>query len=390
MSLLKPPKLVASTGTTYNCSVAETSARESPLQKWSGLGNPHESNLFKSAEWSPDGTCVLTNSEDNILRTFVLPVDLLDLSDEPKSLTPYSQTPSAEPISCVAIYPSMSLAEPATCCFLKSTRDHPIHLHDLLTTNTRASYPLINPQTEKYLSPQSMLFSPEDTNKFIVGATSQISFFDLQRPGEGPYLDLKTIPTRRSVQTGETMKGIVSALAIDNGVLAAGTLSRQVGLYDNCGSGSTIGVFTVDGEGGGITQLLWSKCGRYLHVVERKSDVISVYDVRVAGEKVESLEGRMARTNQRIGVDIAYSLEGEVVSGGIDGMITVWETGGKGEKAFEWKAHDDVVSGAAIHPGGVVMATCSGARKPGGPGESLDDESSEERKWDNSLMIWAL
>ena len=257
-------------------------------------------------------------------------------------------------------------------------------------TNTRASYPLINPQTEKYLSPQSMLFSPEDTNKFIVGATSQISFFDLQRPGEGPYLDLKTIPTRRSVQTGETMKGIVSALAIDNGVLAAGTLSRQVGLYDNCGSGSTIGVFTVDGEGGGITQLLWSKCGRYLHVVERKSDVISVYDVRVAGEKVESLEGRMAQTNQRIGADIAYSLEGEVISGGIDGMVTVWETGGKGEKVFEWKAHDDVVSGAAIHPGGVVMATCSGARKPGSPGDSSDDESSEERRWDNSVMIWAL
>ncbi|PWW79973.1 WD40 repeat-like protein, partial [Tuber magnatum] len=208
--------------------------------------------------------------------------------------------------------------------------------------------------------------------------------------GEGPYLDLKTIPTRRSVQTSQTMKGVVSALAIDNSVLAAGTLSRQVGLYDNCGSGSTIGVFTVDGEGSGITQLLWSKCERYLHVIERKSDIISVYDVRVAGEKVESLKGRMAQTNQRIGVDIAYSLEGEVVSGGIDGMVRVWETGGRGEKAFEWKAHDDVVSGAAIHPGGVVMATCSGTRKLGLFGEDPDHESSEERKWDNSLMVWAL
>ncbi|RPA89170.1 WD40 repeat-like protein [Choiromyces venosus 120613-1] len=389
MSLLKPPKLVASTGTAYNCTVAETSARESPGQKWSGLGNSDEGNLFKSALWSPDGTCVLTNSEDNILRTFVLPVHLLDPSDEAKLLTPYSQTASAEPISCLAIYPFMSLAESATCCFLKSTRDHPIQLHDLLTANTRASYPLINPQTEKYLSPQSMLFTPEDANKFIVGSTSQISFFDLHRPGEGPYLDFKTIPTRRSVQTGETMKGIVSALAIDNGVLAAGTLSRQVGLYENGGSGSTIGVFTIDGEGGGITQLLWSKCGRYLHVVERKSDVISVYDVRVAGKKVHDLKGRVAETNQRIGVDIAYSLEGEVVSGGTDGMVGVWEAGGEGEKAFEWKAHDDVVSGAAIHPGGVVAATCSGTRNLGGLDEGSDDRS-EERKRDNSLKIWAL
>jgi len=27
---------------------------------------------FKSAEWSPDGTCVITNSADNHIRTFVM------------------------------------------------------------------------------------------------------------------------------------------------------------------------------------------------------------------------------------------------------------------------------------------------------------------------------
>lgn len=31
-----------------------------------------ENNYFKSAEWSPDGTCIITNSADNHIRTFVV------------------------------------------------------------------------------------------------------------------------------------------------------------------------------------------------------------------------------------------------------------------------------------------------------------------------------
>lgn len=43
-----------------------------------GIDTPHvvgdhaESQIFKSAQWSADGTCIVTNSEDNTLRTFVL------------------------------------------------------------------------------------------------------------------------------------------------------------------------------------------------------------------------------------------------------------------------------------------------------------------------------
>jgi WD40 repeat protein len=284
----------------------------------------------------------------------------------------------------------MSLSLPETCCFLTSTRDHPIHLHDLLAPNTRASYPLINPLTEKYLSPHSLLFSRDDPNKFIAGTISQLSFFDLHRPGEPPTLDLKTIPTRRSPQTASTLRGIISALAIDGGVLAAGTFSRQVGLYDKSGTGDTIGTFTVDGDGGGITQLLWSKCGRYLYVVERRSDAVAVYDVRVAGEKVESFVPRAAETNQRMGVDVAYALAGEVVAGGTDGTVSVWKPDGGGTKEAEWKAHDDAVGSAVVHPTGVVMATCSGSRKLGILDEGEGVGSEVDMGWDNSLKVWAL
>ncbi|OUM65400.1 hypothetical protein PIROE2DRAFT_7610 [Piromyces sp. E2] len=37
------------------------------------LNNPQLNNYFKSAKWSPDGTCILSSSNDNNLRLFELP-----------------------------------------------------------------------------------------------------------------------------------------------------------------------------------------------------------------------------------------------------------------------------------------------------------------------------
>jgi len=222
---------------------------------------------------------------------------------------------------------------------------------------------------------------------------------------------LKTIPTRKSPATTTTMKGLITALALSNGVLAAGTNTRQVGLYAGDGCGDVIGVFTMPdddgsdsgggggGEGGGITQLLWSVCGRYLYIVERKSNVVSVYDIRGNRLRVESFHGRKARTNQRIGVDVATGLSGEVIGGGTDGVVKIWEAshGQAGKSPPEcvgnWQAHEDVVTSALVHPSGSVVATCSGSRKTFGLEASdyssgSDSEDANKGLWDNSLKIW--
>ncbi|TPX23225.1 hypothetical protein DIZ76_012551 [Coccidioides immitis] len=47
------------------------------------------SNYFKSADWTADGTTIVTNSADNHIRTFVLPPDLLEEKEVPHSITPY-------------------------------------------------------------------------------------------------------------------------------------------------------------------------------------------------------------------------------------------------------------------------------------------------------------
>lgn len=169
---------------------------------------------------------------------------------------------------------------------------------------------------------------------------------------------MPTIPSKRKkiVGGGVGMKGIVSTLAwSSDGVLAAGTFTRSVGLYDSGGQGDCVAVFSVannegsDAEteigGSGVTQVLWSPCGRYLYVAERKSDGVLAYDIRVAGKKLGCLKGREADTNQRLGVDVVPTGQGhEIWAGGTDGVVRVWENPGDNEGAhdprWEWKAHD--------------------------------------------------
>lgn len=151
------------------------------------------------------------------------------------------------------------------------------------------------------------------------------------------------------------MRGIVSALGISpHGILAAGTFSRGIGLYDGYGREGTRGVFeTRESEGDekdkwagtGITQLIWSTCGRYLCVVERESDGIGVWDIRGSGRRLAWLQGRCGRTNQRLEAAV---MGGEVWAGGTDGNVRVWEGLGKGEgdldPAWQFHAHDGIRS----------------------------------------------
>ncbi|KAI9852035.1 MAG: hypothetical protein M1830_006827, partial [Pleopsidium flavum] len=163
------PRCVGSTGDFYRCSVRETLGRKARKSSQNGEQGQRlndgceaheESNFFKSAQWTPDGTCVLTNSEDNHLRTFVLPPDLLE-KDTPHDLTSYSTLPSPEPIYTSTVYPLFNLQDPSTTLHLSTTRDHPIRLSSALHPSLLASYPLVSPTTEAYITPHSILFTPD-------------------------------------------------------------------------------------------------------------------------------------------------------------------------------------------------------------------------------------
>ena len=326
---------------------------------------------------SPDGTTLLTDSADHHIRTFILsvvpfmlsirqandsrPRDLLDEKPSPHRLSPYSTLPSVEPTYDTAIYPFYSLQDPSTTLFLSSSRDHPIKLTSALAPTSLANYSLINPTTEAFITPHSIIYPPTlGGTHFLTGSDSLICLFDISRFGsDGAVSWMPTIPSKRRqmVGGGVGMKGIISAMAVNpvgDGILAAGTFTRQIGLYGSNGSGESLGTFSFAKTeatrqvcGRGVTQVEWSPCGRYLYVAERKSDGVLVYDIRVTGQLLGWLQGRKALTNQRMKVDVVPSGEGdshELWAGGTDGYMRVWRnpthTIGGQDPDWEWKVHD--------------------------------------------------
>lgn len=324
------------------------------------------------------------------------PTNLLDsTSSSPQILSPYSCHKLPEPAYATAFSPSYSLQHAASTLFLTSLRALPIRLLSPFCTSIIASYPFVSLTTEQYIAPHSLIFPPDNPNHFFAGSHSLLSIFDINRNGEGPFNKIPTTSSNRNKSVGSQMgmKGIVSTLGINSeGILAAGTFSRWVGLYDSYGRGGTVGVFKVGCDddlaetgkyhGTGITQVIWSLCGRYLCVVERESSGVGVWDVRVTGRRLAWLRGRCAKTNQRLEADVFGT---EVWAGGTDGKVKVWEKLGvdEGDVDPKWHfcAHDgksictitaalrktnyiclDAVSSAVMHPFGSVLATCSGQR----------------------------
>lgn len=289
------------------------------------------------------------------------PPDLLGERSTPHRLEPYSTLASAEPTYATAIYPFFSLQDPSTTLFLSSVRDHPIRLTSALAPVSLATYSLVSPTTEAFITPHSMIYpSSLGGTHFLTGSDSLICLFDVSRPGnDGPVSWMPTIPSKRKqiVGGGVGMKGIISAMAVDpigDGILAAGTFTRQVGLYDSNGSGQLLGTFNVAKTeatrrigGRGVTQLLWSPCSRYLYIAERQSDGVLIYDIRMTGQLLGWLEGRKTLTNQRMKVDVVSSGEDgshEIWAGGTDGFMRVWRnpalTAGGQSPSWESKVHD--------------------------------------------------
>lgn len=314
--------------------------------------------ICKSLEWTADGTCLISTLSNGQIQTIVVPVELLDELQRPHRLEVYCSIVFSESVRAVAAFPRFNLQDSITTVVLSSAKDVPIRLNSALSGNKLASYPLVDPMTEQFISPHSLCFTGDGT-RFMTGSDSLISVFDVSRPGQEPIVACPTGPKRRRadmLHPSKSMRGIISALDLErsSNVLAAGTFSRHVGLYDAAGQGECIGAFSVVGNeadqaigGQGITQVLWSPCGRYLYVAERKSDGVMVYDIRKTGQLLSWLQGRQAATNQRLSIDVYCDNEDsyEVWAGGIDGSLRKWVNAHhyEGPIALEW--HGSVHAG---------------------------------------------
>ncbi|KAI8089540.1 WD40-repeat-containing domain protein [Halteromyces radiatus] len=393
-----PSTLLATTSDRYNKTCAESIILDQPILTRS-LGsiqnnNKLTNNFFKSCQWSPDGTCLLTNSEDRTIRLFNIPSSAYDISSV-ESLIPSIGIVEAESICDLTWFPLMNTQDPTTCCFLSSVRDHPVRLWDATTGKVRASYSVVD-HRERFIGPNVVKFNLDGT-KIYCGYENMIEIFDLNTPGNNISTKIATTPNRKS-KKGQ--KGIISCIDFNrdlSGMYAAGSYSQSIGIYDERTDELCLKLTGM--KGGGVTQVMFSMDGTRLFSTCRQSNSILCWDIRQSANILYDLD-RKGKTNQRVTFDLDPT--GSVlISGDQDGNVLTYDLTTLDEEDVEtkprllssWKAHQDITSGATFNPVyPSILATCSGQRKfdIGYLSDSDDDYDMNEETVDNSLKLWQL
>ncbi|WIA17918.1 hypothetical protein OEZ85_009412 [Tetradesmus obliquus] len=343
------------------------------------------SNFLKGVKWSPDGSCCLTVTDDNWLRVFDLPQDALHhqpaaaAAGQPAAAahaaagivnpaaagaaaaaavgTPwYSglQVHAGETVYDYAWFPGMSTADPVSCCFASTSRGQPIKLWDACSGQLRASYRAYD-DADEITAAASVTCSP-DGSKLLAGYNKALRAFDVARPGR----ECRKIATYRKRQEG-SMAGIISCLCfspVSNDLLAAGSYSRCIGLFD----GRTYEqLLLLEGHKGGVTQVSFSPDGNFLYTGARQDDQIHCWDIRATGQVLYSMSRCTSSTNQRI----AFSIEPcgrHLATGGCDGAVRVFDLC-DGRQVASFQAAADTVNGVDFSPCLGLLATASGHRR---------------------------
>jgi WD40 repeat protein len=237
-----------------------------------------------------------------------------------------------------------------------------------------------------------------------------IEIFDIQRPGASDSTKFATIPKRKS-KKGQ--KGIISCIDFSpdySGLYAAGSYSKSIGIYDETNNELCLKLTGMDG--GGVTQVKFSRDGSLLFSASRHSNSILCWDIRDTANVLYELP-RPGKTNQRISFDIDAT--GQFLSTGdqfghaliYDIVSQPTDDENRDRLVCSFKAHDgnmakyisyfivihcyycylhiDLSSCLAFNPVYPVMASCSGQRKFQLPGKSRqNDESGDTDESDES------
>ena len=352
-----------------------------------------ENNTLRGARWSPDGLCLLTASEDRHLRLFELPEQLQshegleaagaasEGADRPRQ----SELPNpltvleGDSIYDFCWYPAMDSSDAATCCFLSSSRDHPVRLWDAYTGRCRGSYVAHN-HLDELTAAHSLSFDPSG-GKIYCGFERCVRIFDIARPGR----ECETRPTCKSRKSRDGQRGIISCFAFApdfSGLYAAGSFAGTTGLYVEGQPGL---IFELGQHGGGVTQLRFSSDAKLLYSAARRDDCIRCWDVRMSCKVLASFE-RPSPTNQRIGFTLVGGASEGLVTASHDGRVLAFSTTAPAEPPTTLLTFADTTSDVSMHPSLPLLAVATGERRYHLPAE--DDEPAAQCT--NGLSVWLM
>ncbi|KAI8851289.1 WD40-repeat-containing domain protein [Chytridium lagenaria] len=336
-----------------------------------------ESFHFKNVLWSPDGTCLLSGSNDDIIRIYEVKIP----QNEDKDPAPMVESVSSKVGSSIydyCWYPLMHSLDPPSCCFITSSRDHPLQLWDAYNGTLRASYGSYS-SGDYIKAPYSVTFSP-DGSQVIGGLESRIVLFDISRPGY-EYTEIFTVKSKR---TKGGQKGIVSALRYspdNNGLIAAGNFRNQIGLYDT----RTSEMISKCRAPNAVTQLEFYD-SLTLYAASRKSDTISCFDLRNTKVPFMELE-RPGDTNQRVYFSLIQTLS-LLATGDTEGNLRVFDLQNPKDTLAPIQTtpiSNSTVCGASFHPYSNYVAVASGDR-----GLSLNDDYEDPIPSLSTISVYSL
>mmetsp|Transcript_7978 Transcript_7978/g.11919 ORF Transcript_7978/g.11919 Transcript_7978/m.11919 type:complete len:330 (-) Transcript_7978:106-1095(-) len=191
----------------------------------------------------------------------------------------------------------MNMQDPATNCFITTSKDHPIHLWDVSSGSMRCSYSGYDHMDE--LESAICVSFNLSGSRIYAGSNRMIRCFDVSQPGRN-YTSIPTCRTRRSV---DGQRGLISCLSFNpdmSGTFAAGSYSCSVSVYVEDMQGAALELTQL---GFAVTHMKWSPCGRYLWAGGRSCGDICCWDLRHTREMVGKVH-RDLTSNQRVMFDL--------------------------------------------------------------------------------------
>lgn len=130
---------------------------------------------------APDGSCLLTNSADSVLRLFNAPDFSTGLPPSPLPWKSALRVKEVDLVYDYCWYSKMSSSDPATACFVTTSKTAPVHLWDAFLGTHRASY-IAKDHSDSVVAANSVAVNPEGT-MIYAGYSNTVRIFDIAYPG---------------------------------------------------------------------------------------------------------------------------------------------------------------------------------------------------------------
>ncbi|RLN89188.1 hypothetical protein BBJ28_00010468 [Nothophytophthora sp. Chile5] len=321
-------------------------------------------NFTKGVKVSPDGLCLLANSDDHVLRLFEMS------GDQSQPHSSILQAREGGTVYDYAWYPFMSSANPSSCIFVSTSRDHPVHLWDAYTGALRASYRAFD-HLDELASAQSVAFNATG-DKLFAGFDRMIRFFDLSQPSR----DFHARPLSKTRRSRKGQRGLISSLHFNpdfSKIYAAGSYAGTTCVYTE-DEGEEL-LTLRDHDGRGISQVRFSPCGRFLYTAARRDPSIHCWDIRATNQILHTFH-RVADSNQRVEFDVHCGGK-YLATGSRSGRVLLYDTQ-TGALLDERIQLPDCANGVSFFPdpSRATLAVSSGQRHYDLPNDMLVEEEN--------------